>query len=318
MSPKTNPALDRRTAIRVGAVGAVATTAAVATATTAGAAAGQAVLAGRANSAGTAGTTLTTSSTAIGLTVKNTGAGAGAFFFAQNNNGFAGGTGSGSKYGLSAANTGPTAGNGAGLAASGINNTGILANTSNPDRFAIEAVNLASTSSVGGGLLVDGGEANAAIVAVAAFTLPALISVGDTFIVEGQEVALTRNSVVWGATSADGNEVNFSAEATLDGMGTATVDLTGPILEDVNFYSSRVFVTPNSGPMPNLWISRTTTGAHIQGGTAGGTVSWRIVAYRTDLPGFVSIPTGGKQASPDSVAQVRRTVAAAKDRARKE
>lgn len=293
MSTTTNAAVGRRSAVRIGAVGAAATAATVATASNAEAAAGQAVLQGRTNTAGTAGTTLTSSGTAIALTVKNTGAGAAAFFFGQNNNGFAGGTGAGSKYGLSAANTGVASG-GAAMAASGSNNTGVLANTNNLDRFAVEATNLSGVDSgegSGGGLWADGGDGTG-VVAISTVGVPAVVSIGDSYYIEGHEVVLTANSTVWGATSANGPEVSFSGYATLDAGGAATVNLAGPTWSDgatwgdVGNADHGQLVSPTSGPMPNLWISTDEGGTvTISGGAPGGTVSWRVSGSRNDWTG---------------------------------
>lgn len=316
MSTKINDALDRRAAVRLGACGAAATALGVATATDAGAAAGQAVLQGRANAAGTAGTSLTSSGSAITLTVKNTGTGAGAFFFAQNNNGFAGGTGAANRYGLSAANTGPL-GNGAALAASGGNNTGILANTTHENSFALEAVNLAESSSSGGGVLVDGG-ANPALVTLGDSHVPSVISIGNTFLVDGYHVALTRNSAVYGAFSGSMGEVAFDGRATLDANGAATVDLsTSFVWADLTLEWSKLSVTPNSGPMPNLWMTDAPKGGLIQGGTPGGRVTWRIVANRTDLPGSISLPVDVRSSGGSALDQVRRTVASVRTRVRR-
>ncbi len=285
MSRTINAALDRRTAIRAGAVGAAATAATVATATGAEAAAGQPVLQGLSNNAGTAGTTLTSSGSAISLTVRNTGAGAAAFFFGQNNNGFAGGTGAGGKYGLSAANTG-VASSGAALAASGSNNSGVLANTANVDRYAVEATNLSTTSSgdggAGGAIWADGGEGTG-VVAVSPFGVPAVVSIGDTYLMEGHEIVLTATSVVFGVTSANGPEVTFSGTITLDGAGAGTSMLDGSTVQDVDLSSAVSLVSPNSGPMASLWITTSDAGVvSVAGGTAGGTVSFRVVATRVD------------------------------------
>ncbi|EAP99558.1 hypothetical protein JNB_05280 [Janibacter sp. HTCC2649] len=314
MSTKVNAALDRRTAIRFGAVGAAATAATaatVATASNAEAAAGQAILAGRANSAGTAGTTLTTASTAIGLTVKNTGAGAGAFFFAQNNNGFAGGTGAANKYGLSAANTGAV-GVGAAMAASGGNNTGVLANTNNSDKYALEGVNLSGVgTSDGGGIYAEGGD-GVGLLSISNIGVPAVVSIGDVIYVEGHEVVITLNSVVFGVTSADGPEVTYSRTVTLDGSGAATVDFAGPDSDDVDFASAIPLVSANSAPMPNLWITITGTQVKIAGGVAGGTASFRVVASRTDWGGA---PTAGARRAPAGVDIAKSSAKVAKERA---
>lgn len=299
MSKKANSALDRRSAIRVGAVGAAATAATVgtvATASSASAAAGQPILAGRANGAGASGTTLVSNGSAITLTVKNTGTGAAAYFFGQNNNGFAGGTGAGSKYGLSAANTGAPA-TGAGLAASGNNNSGVLANTGNLDRFAVEAVNLSTSNSgegSGGGLWADGGE-GVGIAAISPIGVPAVVSIGDLYFIEGHEVVETAGgAVVYGVTSAMGPEVVYSTQLTLNGSGAATWDLTGPGSDDVDLTDAVSLVSANSGPMPNLWI--TTNGStnviSVAGGTAGGTVSVRVIGTRLDWSGYDAAKTG--------------------------
>lgn len=310
MSGKTNHALDRRSALRVGAVGAAVTAATVAYSSEAGAASGQAVLQGRANNAGADGTTLTSSGSAIALTVKNIGTGAGAFFYSKNSNGFAGGTGSGNRYGLSAANTGGH-GNGAALAASGGHNTGILANTNDSSCFALEATNLADNSSVGGGILADGG-ANPALVTVGDSSTPSSIAIGNTFVVDGCHVAITANSAVYAACTVDSSAVTFDGRGVLDSGGALDIDLsTYHVYADISLEWARLTATPNSGPMPNLWITETPTGARVQGGTPGGKVTWRIVANRMDLPGSMSIPTNVRAAPRDlGVDRVRSTAAA--------
>ncbi|GAA4122032.1 hypothetical protein GCM10022415_25450 [Knoellia locipacati] len=294
MSSKINAALNRRSALRVGAVGAAATAATVVTATGAEAAAGQPVLQGLSNAAGAAGTTLVSNGSAITLTVKNTGPGAAAFFFGQNNNGFAGGTGSGSKYGLSAANTGAP-GTGAAMAASGGKNTGILANTANFDRYAVEATNLSTMDTgggAGGGVWADGGD-GVGVAALSPMGVPAVVSIGDTYYVQGHEVVLTASSLVYGATSANGPEVSFAGYATLDIEGRTTVELTGPSWNngatwaDVGNTNGGVSVTAINQPMPNLWMNVDEGGTvTISGGAPGGTVSWRVAGNRNDWASF--------------------------------
>ena len=307
MSTKANTALDRRAAMRFGAVGAATTAAAVAGASTAQAAAGQAVLQGRVNTPGATDTSIIAPTAGIAFTVKNTGAGAAGYFFASNGNGFAGGTSASGKLGLSTANTATTAGSGAAMGAVGVNNSGVLANTKNIDRFAVEAINLSTvgTDGAGGGLFAEGGEVPG-VVAISNVGVPAVISVGDTIYVEGHEVVLTANSAVWGSTSANGPEVSFSGYATLDYQGGTTVDLTGPTFyngsqwADVGNTSNGQFVTPIGGPMPNLWMLTTEAGlVTISGGTPGGTVSWRVLGTRTDLagltPGTATRAAGGSR-----------------------
>lgn len=297
MSDVTNPAFDRRAAIRVGAIGAATTaaaTAAVAAASSAEAAAGQAVLQGRANYPGATTTSLLATGAGIALTVKNTGAGAAGYFFAANNNGFAGGTAAANKVGLSTANTATVAGSGAAMTGVGGYNSGIIANTKNMDRFAIEAVNLSSVgvNGEGGGLYAEGGEAPG-VLAISNVGIPGVVSIGDTVLVEGHEVVLTTNSAVWGATSANGPEVSFSGYATLDWEGRTTIDLKGPTWNngatwsDVGNTSNGQSVTPIGGPMPNLWMNTNAEGVvTISGGTPGGTVSWRVAGTRVDWSGF--------------------------------
>ena len=300
---KVNAALNRRTAIRAGAVGAAATAATVATATGAEAAAGQPVLQGLSNNAGTAGTTLISTGSAISLTVRNNGTGAAAFFFGQNNNGFAGGTGAGAKYGLSAANTG-TAATGAAVAASGNNNSGILANTTNVDRYAVEATNISTTSSgdggAGGALWADGGE-GAGVVALSPIGVPAVVSIGDTFYIEGHEIVLTASSIVYGVTSANGAEVTFSGRIDLNASGTGTSDLDGATVLDVDLSEAVSLVSPITGPMPNLWITTSEDGVvSVAGGAPNGTVSFRVVGLRND---FASGATSAKSARTASKAK---------------
>ncbi|KGN42086.1 hypothetical protein N801_02455 [Knoellia aerolata DSM 18566] len=266
-------------------MGAAASAVTVVTATGAEAAPGQPILQGLSNNAGTAGTTLISAGSGITLTVRNNGAGAGAFFFAQNNNGFAGGTGAGSKYGLSAANTG-SASSGAGMAASGINNTGVLANTANVDRYAVEATNLSTTSSgdggAGGGIWADGGD-GVGIAALSPIGVPAVVSIGDTYYIEGHEVVLTLSSVVYGVTSANGPEVTFSGQITLNGSGAGAATLDAATVADVDLTEPVSLVSPITGPMPNLWISTSPAGVvSVAGGAAGGTVSYRVIGVRND------------------------------------
>lgn len=283
MSDKTNPAFDRRAALRVGAIGAAAT-AAVAAASSAEAAAGQAVLQGRANYPGATDTSIIAPTAGIAFTVKNTGAGAAGYFFASNGNGFAGGTSAANKFGLSTANTSTVAGTGAAMGAVGVNNSGVLANTKNMDRFAVEAVNLSSvgTNGEGGGLYAEGGEAPA-VVGISNIGVPAAIMIGDEFYVEGHELVISLSgNLYYGTTSIVGPEVNVQQTVTLNGSGALTVALVGPGLEDLEFTNAAPVVSPNSGPMPNLWIRVEGDNLVISGGTAGGTVSYRISGYRTD------------------------------------
>lgn len=319
MSTKTNAALDRRSAMRVGAVGAAATAVTVASATSAEAAAGQPILQGLSNNAGTAGTTVVSTGSAIAFTVRNNGTGAGAFFFGQNNNGFAGGTGAGSKYGLSAANTG-AASSGAALAASGSKNTGILANTANSDRFAVEAVNLSASGALAGGALYAEGGDVPGVVAVSNVGVPAVVSVGDTVYVEGHEVVMTAHAAVWGATSANGPEVSFSGNATLDFNGGTTASLTGPTfyngaqwadVDNLQFQS----VTPIGQPMPNLWMLTNEQGeVTISGGVPGGSVSWRVVGLRNDWSGLTA-GSATRSTRDGRLARVRQFTARALGRA---
>ena len=102
---------------------------------------------------------------------------------------------------------------------------------------------------------------------------------------------------------------------TLDADGTATVDLTRSyVWADLTLEGAALSVTANSGPMPNLWITDAPSGARIQGGAAGGEVTWRIVASRTDLPGVISIPVDVRSSGASSLDQVRRSVDAVKAR----
>jgi hypothetical protein len=315
MSKKTNAALDRRAALRFGAVGAVATTATVVAASSADAAAGQAVLQGRANYPGATDTSIIAPTAGIAFTVKNTGAGAAGYFFAAKGNGFAGGTSAPGKFGLSTANTATVAGTGAAMGAVGVNNSGVLANTKNMDRFAVEAVNLSTVgiNGEGGGLYAEGGEAPG-VIAISNIGIPAVVSVGDNFLVEGHEVVLMPNSLAFGATSAVGPEVSFSGTVTLDGAGSGTFDLTGMGVDDVDLSMATPLVSANTGPMPNLWVTVVGTLVQIQGGAPGGKASFRVVGYRTDWGGA---PLAGKSARRTATgADVAKTAAkAAKERA---
>lgn len=295
MSTKVNAALNRRTAIRAGAVGAAATAATVATATGADAAAGQPVLQGLSNNAGTAGTTLISTGSAISLTVRNNGTGAAAFFFGQNNNGFAGGTGAGSKYGLSAANTG-VASSGAAMAASGSKNTGVLANTANTDRFAVEAVNLSTvgTEGAGGGLYAEGGEVPAAV-AVSNVGVPAVISVGDTIYIEGHEVVhAAGGSTFLGVVSLSNKpQVQFKTLLYLDHEGNGQYDLAmnlglGHNIADLDLNYAMPSVTSVTGPMPNIWATVSSSGiVQVQGGAVYGRIYLGVTVHRKDWGSLV-------------------------------
>ena len=236
---KVNAALDRRAALRFGAVGAAATAATavtVVTASDAQAAAGQAVLQGRVNSPGATDTSIIAPTAGIAFTVKNTGTGAAGYFFAAKGNGFAGGTAAGNKVGLSTANTGP-ASSGAAMGAVGINNTGVQASTTNSDRFAVTAINFGTTGAFdgdGGGLYAESGANSPGIVAIAPEGIPGVVSVGDLILSEGHEVVITASTVVFGVTSDDGPEVTFSRTVQLSAAGAATVDLTGPSTDSVD------------------------------------------------------------------------------------
>lgn len=299
MSKKANSALDRRSAIRFGAVGAAATAATaatVATASNAQAAAGQAVLQGRVNTPGATDTSIIAPTPGIAFTVKNTGAGAAGYFFAANGNGFAGGTSAANKLGLSTANTATVAGAGAAMGAVGVNNTGVLANTRNLDRFAVEAVNLSTVDSGeggGGALWADGGS-GVGVAAISPIGVPAVVSIGDLYYIEGHEVVETASgAVAYGVTSAMGPEVAFSTKLTLNGSGAASWDLTEGS-EDVDFTNAVSLVSANSAPMPNLWITTnpSTNVVSVAGGTAGGSVSVRVIGVRNDWSGYEAGKTG--------------------------
>lgn len=315
MSTKVNAALDRRAALRFGAVGAAATAAAVATTATAEAAAGQPVLQGRVNTPGATDTSIIAPTPGIAFTVKNTGTGAAGYFFAAKGNGFAGGTSAAGKLGLSTANTATVAGTGAAMGAVGVNNTGVLANTKNIDRFAVEAVNLSTvgTEGTGGGLYAEGGEAPG-VIAISNVGVPAVISVGDTIFVEGHEIVVTANTVLFGATSALGPEVSFSSTVVLDGSGNGTYDLTELGVDDVDLSMATPLVSANSGPMPGLWIRVAGTLVQIKGGTAGGEVSFRVVGYRTDWGGSPLSKTSARR-TPTGVDVAKAAARAAKERA---
>ncbi|EAP99557.1 hypothetical protein JNB_05275 [Janibacter sp. HTCC2649] len=320
MSTKVNAALDRRTVIRFGAVGAAATAATaatVATASDAEAAAGQAVIQGAVNTVGTAGTTISSSGSAITLTVKNTGAGAAAFFFGQNNNGFAGGTGAANKYGLSAANTG-VVGTGAAMAASGGKNTGVLANTNNSDKFAVEAINLGTTGTFdasGGGLYVESETNSPALVAVAPPGIPAVVSVSDVLIFDGHQIAVTQGDAVLFAEMASRAEVSYTETVTLNGFGAAAVTWPATYIAsgDLDLAGAKAVVSPNSGPMPGLWITTDANGGiSISGGTASGKVTFRVTASRKDVWSWVE--PGSRKAATSSLTSAKRAVAAARAR----
>jgi hypothetical protein len=121
---------------------------------TAQAAPGQAVILGATNGSGTLGTTIVAASTAPAVTIRNTGAGA--LMTSLNSNGFAGGSYSPNRYGLSAANFATVAGSGAAIAASGAQNDGILTSTVNPNRAGLFARNDTAVAGEGAAVLAYG------------------------------------------------------------------------------------------------------------------------------------------------------------------
>ncbi len=285
---------DRRGALRLGATVAAVGGLGVIGAAKADASAGQPVVQGAVNTVGTAGTTITSSGSAITLTGKNTGAGAAAFFFAQNNNGFAGGTGSGSKVGLSAANTG-AAGTGAAVSAVGKNNTGIVCNTTNLARFALTATNLSTATGSGGGILAAGGS-NPAIVATSGFTnVPSIYAVGDILAEDSLYVTLSSASVVaMYAPMTPGFPDVIQHMRVATPTATTTVTVPDEFTVVANPSAVTVMATPNSGAMPDLAADVSVAGAPavmtltLTGCTAGGTVSVTLAAPRQDLLGLAS------------------------------
>jgi hypothetical protein len=281
--------VHRRTALRAGAVGVAAAAAAVvATSTSAQAAPGQPVVQGANNVAGSATTFLTTSGATATLQVRNNGVGAAAFFFSQSGNGFAGGTGSPSRYGLSAANTGG-AGTGAGMAASGGNNSGILANTANADRFAVRATNAATAEGSGGAVIAEGGQGVGAVAltenpGVAALVVGgATVSFGDTVLGDGfLAVTVTPSAVeLYGVVSAERPAVTLAGNVTLTAGGGATFNLPADLVADADMADASVVVTPRSGSMPNLFASVSAAGVvTISGGAASGTVGYQVTVHQ--------------------------------------
>jgi hypothetical protein len=298
MKKNTNSSpVSRRGAMLAAAATTAAGGAAVLTAGSAEAATGQAVIQGGANNAGAGATSLTSASANPTFSVKNTGSGAGALFQAVNNNGFAGGTFAGNKYGLSAANSG-AAGTGAAMAASGVNNTGVLANTSNGEKYAVFASNYSADAQAGGAaVFADGGKNAGAVI----FGDPAIVTFGDLVLIDRSDIVSFPSEtspplfVSWSATDA---QVTLTGSVTLDGSGTATV-APGPetAWADMDLASSgSVFVSSNTGPMPNLYaiVDNVAKTLHINGGTAGGTVSYQVTTPR--LVDAVSNIQAGKAA----------------------
>lgn len=297
---------DRRGALRLGATVAAVGGLGVIGAAKADASAGQPVVQGAINTVGSAGTTITSSGSAITLTGKNTGTGAAAFFFAQNGNGFAGGTGSGLKYGLSAANTG-AAGSGAALAASGLNNTGVIANTKNPDRFAVSAIQQATGPGAGAAIFASGGE-NPGMVVTSGFTnVPSIYAVGDILADDSLYVTLSSASV-----AAMYAPMTFGYPEIIQHLRVATPTATTTVTVSDDFTAVAdpsvvtVMATPNSGAMPDLAADVSVAGTPavmtltLTGCTAGGIVSVTLAAPRQDLLGLTATSSKklSKTASP--------------------
>ena len=132
----------RRNVLAAGVAGAAAVAAAGAVRPQSAAAApGQPVILGATNSSGSVGTTIVAASNAPGVTIRNTGGGAGTLMTSLNSNGFAGGAYSPNRYGVSAANYATVAGSGAAIAASGAQNDGVITSTVNPERAGVLARN---------------------------------------------------------------------------------------------------------------------------------------------------------------------------------
>lgn len=286
-APHTDP-VRRRTALRAGAAGVAAAAASVvAISSGAQAAAGQPVVQGGSNVVGTPTTYLFSSGATPTLQVRNTGSGAAAFFFGQNQNGFAGGTGGANRYGLSAANTG-AAGTGAGMAASGGNNTGILANTANADRYAMEAVNLATAEGMSGGVLADGGQGVGLVAVTDNPQVPALVvggatvSFGDTILSTGAlALTYTDTAELFGVVSAGRPALTLAGTTTLSADGSATITLPPEVVNGADTADASVVATPRSGSMPNLFASVSGTGVvTISGGTASGTVNYQVTLHQ--------------------------------------
>lgn len=136
------PSRTRRNLLAAGVAGAAAVAAAgAARPQSAQGAPGQAVILGATNGSGTLGTTIVAASSVPAVTIRNTGAGAGALMTSVNSNGFAGGSYSPNRYGVSAANFATVAGSGSAIAASGAQNDGVLTSTVNPNRAGLFARN---------------------------------------------------------------------------------------------------------------------------------------------------------------------------------
>lgn len=324
MSKKVNSALDRRSAIRFGAVGAAATAAtavSVTGASSAQAAAGQPVLQGRTNLPGSAGTLITTSGTATTVTIRNNGAGAAGYFVSPKGNGLATTTSGAARFASVSSNSATTAGTGAAINANGVNNTGLLVTTNNLDRFAVDATNLSGTDSGeggGGGVWADGGN-GVAIAAISPVGVPAAVSIGDVYLIEGHEVVETANGgILFGATSAIGPQVTYSAQLPLNASGAGTWDLTGPTTDDVDFTDAVALVSANSGAMPNVWVTvdPSTNVVSVAGGAANGTVSVSVTGVRNDWSGY-ELAKNGRSAAGTRVAKAKKIAARVAKRAKR-
>jgi hypothetical protein len=232
---------------------------------------------------------------------RNTGVGAGALFQSAGGNGFAGGTAAPNRYGLSAANTATQAGSGAAMAASGGQNAGVIANTANADQFAIRAANRSADLGFAGAVEALGGTGVGLIAATDVEDVPAIVSAGalvtlGTVVIADPSglVSFLENGIpVFGASSIESPTVQFSGNALLTASGGASFGLDPDAVEALDLSSAAVVVTPNSGPMPNLWATVSESGQlTITGGTAEG-----VVSYLVTVPTLTEVTA--RRAAPD-------------------
>lgn len=297
------------TGAAIGAAGLVASQAGAAQAVN-----GSPLILGTSNNA-TANTKLTATTSAIGLTVENTGSGAAMFFNSANSNGVAGRTGNAAAYGFSAANVAAAAGSGAALAASGIQNDGIQCNTVRSGRSALVAQHLSGTGGyveAGGvsdflgsplpqcALLAIGGNDPAGFGGIIGGIGGAgLLMVGDSgtiggnFSVDGTLTKTAGAFKIQHPTDPDKwlyhsfvespEMINvYSGIADLDTNGTAVVALPG-YFEALNA-APTYQLTAVGAPMPDLHVAQEVSGNSftIAGGAPGKKVSWQVSGVRQD------------------------------------
>ncbi|WP_156225130.1 hypothetical protein [Pseudactinotalea suaedae] len=241
------------------------------------------------------------------LVGRNTGSGAAASFQSTTSNGFAGGTKAPDRYGLSASNTATAPGNGAAVAASGNRNAGVIVNTANADKYAIRAANLSTQLGSAGAVLADGGTGVGLVASTDADDVPAiassgaLVALGPVIVADPSGLISFVAGVVpvFGASSAGSPTVQFSGNATLT-AGGASFALDPDTADALDLSAASVVVTPNSGPMPNLWATVSESGQlTITGGTADGVVSYLVTA-----PTLMEV--AARRAAPDYPALVDR------------